>query len=290
MICCPSVKNPSLLTKNCFIGWICGKNGMFHIQANKILKRGTKVTWNSKISYGNNIIEITRSGSMRVQQRKQMLVLLWSKSERIILMHNLRLTLIIINHNLIGLGNPSLLLVTWRKSNKLVTFLLDVTKLSTVAAYRSSFTNIALEILAIIVVWRRTLIESLVLNSKCSWSNKRKAIRGWRPLPFFLDHQWESLIYWWNRLHHKDLSLHLWIAIIQSIEKLHDWILMIKMCNLIIYSTSAFTKWPTWQRPEIQQVIPSSLKIKEKGCHRRIFLHYRGDLLLELRNSWSIGL
>ena len=67
-------------------------------------------------------------------------------------MHNLRLTLIIINHNLIGLGNPSLLLVTWRKSNKLVTFLLDVTKLSTVAAYRSSFTNIALEILAIIVV------------------------------------------------------------------------------------------------------------------------------------------
>ena len=205
-------------------------------------------------------------------------------------MRNLILTLIIINHNLISLRNPSLLLVTKRKSNKLVTFFHDVTKLSTVTAYRSSFANVALEILAITVVWRRTLIKKLVLNSKCSWSNRRSAINGWRPLPFFLDHQWESLIYWWNRLHHKDLSLDLWIAIIQTIKKLHDWILMIKMCNLIIYSTSAFITWTTWQRPEIQQLILSKLKISEKGCHCRIFLHYSGDLLLELRNSWSIGL
>ena len=205
-------------------------------------------------------------------------------------MHNLILPLIIINHNLISLGNSSFLLVTWRKSNKLVTFLHDVTKLSTVAAHRSSFANIALEILAITIVWKRPLIESLVLNNKCSWFNRSSTIKGWRPLPFLLNHQWESLIYWWNRFHHKDLSLDLWIAIIQSIEILHDWILMIKMCNLIIYSTSAFTTWTTWQRLEVHQLIPSSLKISEKACHCRIPLHCSGDLLLKLRNSWSIGL
>ena len=265
MICCPGVKNPSLLTKNYFIDWILGKNGMLHIQANRILKKGKKVTWKSRIGCGNSIIGITRSGCMRVQQREQLLILLWGKRERIILMHNLRLPLIIINHNLISLGNPSFLLVTWRKSNKLVTFLHDVTKLSTVASHRSSFTNIALEILAITVVWRRTMIESLVLNSKGSWFNRSSTIKGWRPLPFLLDYQLESLIYWWNRFHHKDLSLDLWIAIIQSIEKLHDWILMIKMCNLITYSTSAFTTWTTWQRPEIQQLISGSLKINEKS-------------------------
>ena len=159
-----------------------------------------------------------------------------------------------------------------------------------VAAHRSSFSNISFEILAITIVWRRTLIEGLVLSSKCSWINWRNAIKSWRSLPFVLDYQREGLVYWWNMLFYKDLSLDLLIAIIQSIKELHDWVLMIKMCYLIIHTTSAFTTSTTWQRPEIQQLIPSSLKISEKACHCRIPLHCSGDLLLKLRNSWSIGL
>ena len=137
MICCPSVKNPSFLTKSCFIDRILGKNWMSHIQANKILEKGTKITWKSKIGCVNSIIGITRTGCMSVQHRDQMLILFWSKRERTILMHNLRLALITINHNLISFGNSSLLLVIWRKSNKLITFLHDVAKLSTVVAHRT---------------------------------------------------------------------------------------------------------------------------------------------------------
>ena len=144
---------------------------MFHIQVNKILEKGTKITWKSRIGCVNSIVGITRNGCMRVQHRDKLLILFWSKRERTILMYNFKLTLITINHDLISVGNSFFLLVTWRKSNKLVTFLHDVTKLSIVAAHRSSFSNISFEILAITVVWRRTLIEGLVLSSKCSWIN-----------------------------------------------------------------------------------------------------------------------
>ena len=178
MICCPSVKNPSFLTISCFIDRIVSKYWMLHIQANRILEKGTKITWNSRNGCVNSIIGITRSGCMRVQHRGQLLMLFWSKRERTIMRYNFRLALITINHDLISFGNSSFLLVTSRKSNKLVTFLHDVTKLSTVAAHKFSFSNISFEILAIIVVWRRTLIEGLVLNNKCSWINWRGAFKS----------------------------------------------------------------------------------------------------------------
>ena len=105
-------------------------------------------------------------------------------------------------------------------------------KFATVAAHRPSFPSVSLIILAIITRKTKTLIKSLILDSKGSRFNWRTYIESQRSLSFFLNHQWKSLIYRRNRLHHKDLSSDLRIGIIQSIKKQHDWILMLKIADL----------------------------------------------------------
>ena len=125
------------------------------------------------------------------------------------------------------------------------------------------------------------------------WFLTAKAVdstEGMGSLFLFLNDQRKSFIKRRKGLHHQDLSSDLWIDIIQSMEELHQRILMLKRCNFVIDSTGTFTTSTTWQRPEIQQLIPSYLKTSKEACCCWISFHNCGYLLLKLRNSWSISL
>ena len=198
--------------------------------------------------------------------------------------------MITLKNDLICHWSFSLLLITWWKTNQCVTLLLDVTKLAIIIAHRPSFSSIAFEILAKIVCKTRAMSKALIFNSKSSCFNWWTQIETWRSLPFFLNHQRKRLVYRRSRFHHENLSSHLRISIIQSIEKLHQWILMLKRIDLIIYTIGALATGTARQRSEIQQLIPRSLKPCEVGGDCWISLHHSRNLLLQLWNLWSISL
>ena len=101
--------------------------------------------------------------------------------------------------------------------------------------------HIAFEVLARIACKTRAMSKALIFNCKSSCFNWWAQIETQGSLSLFLNHQRKSLIYWRNRFHHENLSLQLRINIIQSIEELHQWILMLKSGDLIIHTTSAFS-------------------------------------------------